>query len=444
MRKHKHQIFWQKFDDKGFSLIEILISIVVLVIIMVPLFSNFIKAMQINQKAEKLQLQSNLAASIMEGLKSYKIKDNTETDILEEFHDIRDNFDIIPNRVEDVMRLEIDPEGKLMRISSEDEQATYYFAIHGIRVGSTAYDAFIEMSSDSYKEDLGTMNLYPMPEVINLDAKANGLLFSNGTLDGSIEADTIDDRALSTYILWGTAYARTKFRQSQVYLDYLNDYDRWLDEREHHEMDGRPLRPEPQAPRMEDYASTYDIYYDPIKVGKNITKTLFIEAKNKTVNYRIEYDCGWPGGSGIERVISNQISLIEYSKPVENIYIFYTPSIFQLDHAADQIVIQNNDPANPVNLFVAKQGSNIIANTIKIKRLEATDKVTIYTDISSCIPYLGEVPEEGRGSIQPKVIKSGEEDRLYHVTIKICTYEDVDPADRYKDVLYTLKSTKEK
>lgn len=443
MRMHTNHIIPLRRNNKGFSLIELLVSIVVLVIIMVPLMSNFIQAMRSNQKAEKLQLQSNLAASIMEGLKSYQINDAVETDIIEEFNGIRDNFDIISNPVEDVMRLELNHEGKFVRTTSEDEQATYYFAIHGILAGGTAYDAFIELDAEAYKENDGTMNLYPMPEVINLDEKANGLLFSNGTQNGELETEAMDDRALSTYVLWGTAYAQMKFRQSPEYLSYLDRHDKWLDEREQNEMDGSPLGPEPVEPTMEDYASTYDIYYNPNKVEDYITKTMSVSVSDKTVNYRVDYECIWPAGSNIEKTISNQISSVEYSIPIENIYLFYSPSRFQQDHSADSIVIKNDTPSNKINFFAAKQNGAIISNVVKLQRLNTEDQVSVYTDLTPIISYIGEVTEEGTGSINQAVVKSEEKNRIYDVTIKICEYKDVEPAHRYQKVFYTLEATKE-
>lgn len=48
-----------RLNNRGFSLVELLISIAVLVIIMVPLMGNFIRSMQINKKSERYQIQSN-------------------------------------------------------------------------------------------------------------------------------------------------------------------------------------------------------------------------------------------------------------------------------------------------------------------------------------------------------------------------------------------------
>jgi type II secretory pathway pseudopilin PulG len=45
--------------------VELIISIAILAIVMIPIMGNFFRSMQLNKKAEDLQVQSNLASNIM-------------------------------------------------------------------------------------------------------------------------------------------------------------------------------------------------------------------------------------------------------------------------------------------------------------------------------------------------------------------------------------------
>lgn len=450
MKQMKRRRVRRRLDNKGFSLVELLISIAVLVIIMVPLMNNFFRSMQMNKKAEKLQIQSNLAASIMEGLKSSDI-----TGIIIQFiRDARD-FDLIPlsETPEAVLRLVYDDETmELEDSSSTDEQDTYYFAINGIRLGGSAYDAFITIDSVDYKDDeVGTMNNYPMPEPINLDEKANGLVFSTGTANGVEETPSLDDLALTNFTTWGRAFAQTKLLQSADYQAYLDSHAVWQDAYVQAVIDGTALPPEPVAPTLDSYApshTAYKDYYDPELIKTYITKIMRITVNDKRLTYDLEYQCDWPKGDvelqalGENNVQSSyETSLLtkNYPKAVENVYLFYTPSIFQ-GPRSDKAVIVNEVSANPVSFYVAKQGAEIIQNKITIQRIG--DNLSAYTDLNTMY-YTSLVgnTQETTATVNSNVVKSQQKDRIYQVIINICKYEDVAVSDRYDLIDYTLEST---
>jgi len=65
-------------NNKGFSLIELLIAIALFAIIIIPIFSSFITSARINRDARQLMIETDIAQTIMEGFanKSYdEIKD---------------------------------------------------------------------------------------------------------------------------------------------------------------------------------------------------------------------------------------------------------------------------------------------------------------------------------------------------------------------------------
>lgn len=440
MKQEKSHKAAGRLNDRGFSLIELVISIAVLVIIMVPLMNNFFRSMQMNKKAEKLQLQSNLAASIMEGLKASDM-----TELISQF--TGGGFNLITETVSGVVRLRYSDSNKLERYDSTDEQATYYFAIHGIQTSGTVYDAFITIdSTDTYKANEGKMNLYPMPEFINLDPKANGLLFSNGTENGTEVSPSIDGLALDSFQDWGEAFARLKFTESSDYQSYLEAHRVWQEEYVQAVVDGKTgseLPVEPSEPTLSNHAAThseYDEYINPDKIKGYVTKRMLVSVDDKYVTYDLEYSCEWPKGPGklqntgenqVQSSFQNRIMEKNYPKAVENVYLFYSPSLFQSPtHSSDKIEVASVDP---LNFFIAKQETEI--NSISIIK---NGNVTLYTDLDRS-NYTTPDPE----TVVPDVVKTQKEDRIFKVTINICKSEEVDISDRYDMVEYTLESTME-
>ncbi len=449
MKREKCKKTGEGLNNRGFSLVELLISIAILVIVMVPLMSNFFRSTQMNKKAERLQIQSNLAASILEGLKASDM-----TAILEQFTGARP-FELISESISGgVSRLYYE-DGVLQDTPPPGEQTDYYFAINGIQAGGSVYHAFITIDPLSYKdESAGKMNSYPMPEPINLDGKMNALLFSSGSESG--EATAYDEHALTSFGQWGRAYAQRKLEQSPEYQSYLTDYNRYLDIIEENALKTpRPADPPmPTEPTLESYAALpgkgdYLYYFDQGYLRQIITKTMRVTVNMETVTYELEYNCAWPKGpqapqeigeDNVQSSIVHSISVKTYAKPVQNVYLFYTPSEFQAVHQADTALLRNMDAANPVSFYVAKQGT--VTNPITISR--EGGNISAYTDILFFHSYVDGAIEAGQGTVNSNIIRTQPKDRIYQVKIDICKYVDTPYLNQmYKEVEYTLEGTME-
>lgn len=443
MKKNRQNHKSGKLNNLGFSLVELIISIAILVIIMTPLMNNFFRAKMINNKAEDLQVQSNLAANIMEGLRTISMPDTIDQFNIDFLGS--GDFDIIPvvdsegnTTADEVMRLML--ESGVYKEYSEplpEEQTAYYFAIHGVKIGGSAYDALIKIDSSPYKNTINKMNNYYMPDVINLNEKSNGLLFSNG---GTAEnaAGTADSDALATYLIWGEAYAR-RLWESTVYAQYLIDMDLYKDQCEINEMQEIPT-PIP-IPVVTFNAGDYPEYCSGDEVKKYITKTMDIvisqNASNQSlltfqINYHIDYTGNELPYDG-EKDITYPVAEYQYAGILENVYLFFEASAFNMNTAIHHDMV-NIDSAIPINFYVTDQdGTNPF---ITITR--TSDLITSYTNSTNT-----EIGDSFSSTLQPEVIKTKKKDRIYDVTIKICEYVNGNPEDKYKKVLYTIKSTKE-
>ncbi|MHB8131021.1 MAG: pilus assembly FimT family protein [Mobilitalea sp.] len=447
MKKNKNKVKSKAQNNQGFSLIELLISITVLVLIMIPLMNNFYQSMRMNKKANDIQTQSNLAASIMEGLKNYNMEDT-----IDQFTGV-DTFDIVTGASDiKVLRLNGLIYEEVLDTSTLDQQTTFYFAIHGITEGSTAYDAIIKLdASTTYTPASSTMNSYPMPDAINLDVMANALLFSSGVKD----TDTFDNNALTTYLQLGETYARQLFEQSSDYQDYLVDLNNYKNMYELAEMNGSPT-PIP-IPEVIFDGSNYPDYCVEATVKMNIFKTMKVIVNQDTlhtVEYVIEYKCNWPSGN-LETDLQYPIATYNYAKTIENIYLFYRPSIFKdtTTPHQDYIEIDNRTTSSPINFYVAKQVTTPPAVELlpdvtitKISQADSDAKeISVFTNIPLVpIPKVTLLLENGSvaAGITDKVVKAKPKDRIFEATVTIFEYE-ANASDKYKKELYTLSSTRE-
>lgn len=70
-------MIWSKkqLNNKGMSLVELLIAITILAIITVPLLHAFVSSARINRRAKQTQKLTTMGQDIMEGLKAYTVED---------------------------------------------------------------------------------------------------------------------------------------------------------------------------------------------------------------------------------------------------------------------------------------------------------------------------------------------------------------------------------
>ena len=61
-------------NNKGFSLVELIISIAILALVSGPLLNNFVTAIRVNVKARRVQSETNIVQSIAEDIKFKSIQ----------------------------------------------------------------------------------------------------------------------------------------------------------------------------------------------------------------------------------------------------------------------------------------------------------------------------------------------------------------------------------
>lgn len=137
--------------NSGFSLIEVLVSIAILSIIIIPLLSGFLFSARVNGKSKQIQSQSRLAGSILEDIKGKSLSEIAST--------YNDSVD---------------------RSSTED---VMYYGKKNLTIDGYRYDVLIKLDATSYIQENPTdpggekigYNTFRMPIIAEIDKDSNVL-----------------------------------------------------------------------------------------------------------------------------------------------------------------------------------------------------------------------------------------------------------------------------
>lgn len=203
-------------DDRGVSLLEVIMAAMIFSILALILLKGFVAASQTNQKAGRQQKITNIAQNIMEELKAKELEE-----LALEFNQPVNAFDktvrpdiknISKEEILDgtVTFREVDASGAPVKNSSirlsEDkksytfvgqEKGRYYFEILNISEGKESYDALITLDGVNnriYKDDYkDKINNYEAPNIGNLNVYEHAfLVVGTPELQGTLEYQAYD------------------------------------------------------------------------------------------------------------------------------------------------------------------------------------------------------------------------------------------------------------
>lgn len=152
-------------NDRGFSFVEVLISILILALLATPLLKQFVTIYKVNSKSDRIQKDTFIAQNIVEDIKA-----KTFQEIKEEYKD-PSGFSDVPNEV-------------------------YYFAKKGIESNNKKYDALITMDASAYRVENPTdpsgekigYNTFEMPIIADINVPKNILAIESYETELAIAA----------------------------------------------------------------------------------------------------------------------------------------------------------------------------------------------------------------------------------------------------------------
>lgn len=324
-------------DNRGFSLIELLVAIVILAIIIVPLLHTFVSSARTNMRARKILRVTTAAQDIMEGLKADTIEDITYQYNFwtKDFHII--NRDMINGDIREVLRVADPMSGDMIytpvvqggtkatttaSVYSEDSGDTYeflgqtdgkyYFEMTNVTLQNTTFDALIELDATHYREGGSATDLHNTKEVVDIS-----------TMDTKCDAFYVQEELFVTNVLQ---------KMNALY---------------------HPTNPIVQA----DLKQKIEINVDTtVTAVQNLTKAII------TYSYETTYN-----GEGMttpytyseEHTFFNNV---ESKKDLQNVYLFYYPLY---NGGVDEIIYNNGKGI----------GSVAVPAILHIIKQEPTDKI---------------------------------------------------------------------
>lgn len=290
-------------NDDGFSLIELIVSLAILALVLVPLLENFIVSANVNAEAKQAQKQNILAQALMEEMKS-----STLEDIARDFN--------YPE--EGTLSCEVKPDGiggyrpvqegerscKRTELSSPSGSSyeyrfirktdqPYYFFRRNIDDNGTGYDALITIDGSAYRgtDPAGNptgYNTVSMP-ILN-EVNRNGNIVALESFEAELAAASL----------------------------FGNHFSYCLKEEELHAE-------EPE------FTITY---HSLAEIKSRLQKKVLIQINktgdDRTADIRIDYSCPFYAGCG---TVSYSITSGSLAVIKGQIYVFYSPSY------QDEIVI---------------------------------------------------------------------------------------------------------
>ena len=321
--------------NKGFSLLEVLISMLILAIIIAPILGNIVQATRMNKASRNIQDASNLGQNMMESLKTQASFEEVAKQLI--YKDKGVTFDLfnldgistgqvdydaasdtyLPAADPCIIRTTDPSTGNFSYSLKENNSRKYEFQVSNILFNGTSYCAKIKYDASVYsKEDpsdvVDKYNDVDMPILPSVSDEKNAVVALNYQ----------DDWAASTLKQLYNVYFNSNFNGDNTVTndDIAKDMERSL---------------------------YLDFDYNATK-GKYIVKGSFTYRLTSLIpddSYTNEYN----------GVLYQQ----EFDK-IENVYLFFSPN---LELKRDEITINNNLTGNAADLkvYLVEQLSDLVA-----------------------------------------------------------------------------------
>ncbi|MHB8131448.1 MAG: type IV pilus modification PilV family protein [Mobilitalea sp.] len=416
-------------NQKGFTLIEVVISIAILTILIVPALSGFTSAAKVNRNAQISQKSATLAGNLMETIKNNRIEELTL-----EFNGVN-NFQIINSNLNGYIDsyqmkpfsengfgeyvlvagsyLRVVPGDGLCSVKSVGLPPVYTyeppagrgkftFGIENLLDGGYVFDALITLDATIYRDSVKypeEMNNYKMPNIMELEEKNLIILdlegYTTSWSDNTESAlydntNSTDHQALEYFKNIQSAYLE--------YLESLIDYN----------VSPSPL-PIPS--------------YSEDEIKAMIAKEIKVNLYKNSIKQTVQVDCKVIYSCNLDLNSDGNIEIINFNLfskssqiPVDsdidtNIYLLYTPSDFLLN---DTITV-TNDGARAKFTISKQEGT--LATGVKINKVEEGFAITsIFTNLST-----GDIDAGSISNITGHtLITKGEAvDRIYDIRVSV-------------------------
>lgn len=309
-------------DNRGLSLVELIIAIVILAIVITPFLRSFVTSANTNQKAKRIMRATSVAENIMEAMKPLTLEEIvlqlsndgdeahmpvcTLVPVFDSHQEllIEENEQVVGSSITNAAKYE---NGAWQFVGQESDK--YYFALTGIVQDGEKYDARICLdASDYYAAEGEAAPGYNDQELVQI----SGLDLSK---DVVYELEASGENKV---------YAEFAERSSRYVTDIANAKD------------------------ADDFEAALTR-----KITIEIKQVDVVQEVHLTLTYTAP--AGWVADDEREYSRTMQLYSGEISNPLRNIYILYPPNYYSMAGSVKDIfVIENYDKVN-CGIFLIKQ-----------------------------------------------------------------------------------------
>ena len=344
----------RKLNNRGLSLVEVMVGIVILGIVTGPLLHSFVSAMRYNQRAKERQRTTTAAQSIMEGFKAYDIEElcwQFSGDPAHPFRVIANSGVVSEEALSDrsgdgVPDTSILPQADGTLAFEPASDGHYAFVMQNISFESKLYDARVEVRPKA-----------PLPDA-DFDGTQNMAAFEdiNGYLDAIYKPQANRDQLAYTLIL-------------NKLLDKLNEEDASDEEFLIADLDTDKLRVEKET--------TVTIASPDAGVCV-VTVTTVYKYDARHYPYEDadgnEQELGFHGNLGVDddddsaviytEEIYNNTQTAADGAHLEKVYLYYYPAyrdVSGVKISSETIILQNNS-GEAKDIYLIKQVNGTLSN----------------------------------------------------------------------------------
>lgn len=368
-------------DNKGFTLVEVIIAVVILGIVFSPLLKNFIESAKLNNRARKTLNATTMAQNIMEGISAYSAED-----IIKSLDSAPDGeaVPVVPANMTIVSHGEINPSNGVLT------QAT---ATSGSQV---TLDPTTSMYESQYCTYSVSANGIVRPEKVKVNALGTNLSGANfAKYQFYLQGVTVRGATTSTDVTYdmvvtidtdGYDVANTKETSKIASMNGLYDFS-WRDDKTSREDCIKNLHLSSGESNATLNNKTKHI------INVNLNK----DATDTTVKVQHVYDAGSSGSKTIDE--ANYFSKNKTSQDPRNVYIYYWPN-YTSSAYYDEINISSNLPTR----------TNVYLIRMKVDADVVSDSVT----------YYGETTEAAEAGYKAVITADGPVDVYTNAAYYVC------------------------
>lgn len=362
-------------DNRGISLVEVIVSLLILMIIIVPLLSGFVTASMTNKKSKEMIYAHTAGENIMEAVKALGVEETAR-----EFSDCgsRDKFSVVSEGLHGSY-YEVAVDGRTSIVTSDGKKSyvplasngTYEYRIDGVEGGTHKYDVDITISALDIYSGEGMPNSYQYADLTAFSSDAVAVI--NPVIQGS----TYDNKALSYFHNMNKRVMSDRYQAVCSAIDARNaaKYNDYETRRENGE--------DVQPPDLESYppAAGYKAL-GLSEVRNDISKRVVIRLEQEAdgtgqyvLNSEIVYSCvnrgdadgrplystdvaSYPVGSTdkkIEMAPYNGFCRDQRYDSLDTVMLIYKP-INDLNNLNKETIELVKDVDTPLDLYIAMQG----------------------------------------------------------------------------------------